>query len=445
MDRENRQLEYKERLKDYKSFCRAVVAFSNDIGGKIIIGVRDSDLKVIGLDEDTIDTFLSEIPKIIFDTITPYVRPQVMVKILEEQSILEITIHEGHHKPYFIKSEGSPKGVYMRIGAHNKRVTPELMEDLLRESQRQNWDEELTQIPLKNADSLALQSIYGKDQSIEQMLADRLIGRDSLKNELVLSHAGLIFLHPHPNRILPQIEVLYSEFDGAEMSTLRRTQDISGPFNTVLSEILEILKPHLIATEVMRGIQREVESWKILPTVLREVLLNAMIHRKYSLKDAIKIAKFEDRLEIFSPGNFPGPIDISTLCQGISYTRNPNLRQMARKMGLVEKRGLGFRLIFEDSRKNSNPPPIVIEGPDHVKVILRFPDRSKSSKIENLPEEYAALETLRAQGIVLTSQLVVDYLKLSKSTIRSKLLAMQRDGWIQQVGQGRTTQYHWLK
>lgn len=73
---------------------------------------------------------------------------------------------------------------------------------------------------------------------------------------------------------------------------------------------------------------------------IREALNNTLIHRKYYLQDAIKIALFDDRLEIFSPGNFPGPI--TDFKAGISYSRNPAIRQLARNVGLVEKRGFGF-------------------------------------------------------------------------------------------------------
>ena len=47
--------------------------------------------------------------------------------------------------------------------------------------------------------------------------------------------------------------------------------------------------------------------------VLREAIVNALLHRKYSIPGSVKIALYDDRLEIFSPGNFPGIIDINNL------------------------------------------------------------------------------------------------------------------------------------
>ena len=48
-ERESRQIEYKELLINYRSLCKTIVAFSNDIGGEILIGVRDKDRKIVGI------------------------------------------------------------------------------------------------------------------------------------------------------------------------------------------------------------------------------------------------------------------------------------------------------------------------------------------------------------------------------------------------------------
>jgi predicted HTH transcriptional regulator len=70
---------------------------------------------------------------------------------------------------------------------------------------------------------------------------------------------------------------------------------------------------------------------------LREAIINALIHRKYWIPGSVKIALYDDRLEIFSPGNFPGLMNIHHLGDGITHLRNPHLARMARRLGLVEK------------------------------------------------------------------------------------------------------------
>jgi ATP-dependent DNA helicase RecG len=126
------------------------------------------------------------------------------------------------------------------------------------------------------------------------------------------------------------------------MDQALRTIDFSGPLPQLVTRVMEELKPHLVSKEKVIGIHREAVEWVLPEIVLRESLLNALLHRKYSIMGAIKVAVFSDRIEIFSLGNFPGPVDINQLGNGVSYTRNPKLRQLARKAGLVEKRGMGF-------------------------------------------------------------------------------------------------------
>ncbi len=83
---------------------------------------------------------------------------------------------------------------------------------------------------------------------------------------------------------------------------------------------------------------------------MREAVMNALIHRKYTIPGATKIALYADRLEIFSPGGFPGLVSVSNLGDGTTYLRNHVVANIARKMKLVEKIGSGIRLIFDSCR-----------------------------------------------------------------------------------------------
>ncbi len=81
---------------------------------------------------------------------------------------------------------------------------------------------------------------------------------------------------------------------------------------------------------------------------VREAIINAIVHRDYSLtgKD-IKVAIFDDMLEITSAGALPPSIDISELTAGQSEIRNRVLAPIFKKLGLIEQWGTGFRKIEE--------------------------------------------------------------------------------------------------
>ncbi len=164
--REGRQLECKVTLTSYTGLLKTVVAFSNDIGGIIVIGLEDKTLKPVGISEDLLEKYMEEIPRAIYDAVTPYCMPQLRTRLIDDKVLLEVDVVRGAKKPYFLKSEGTPKGVYVRVGAHNKRASSELLEDLFREGRRGYWDEEMVRMffppkPKHHEFTEALKSLSG--------------------------------------------------------------------------------------------------------------------------------------------------------------------------------------------------------------------------------------------------------------------------------------------
>ena len=441
MDREGRQLEYKVSFGNMKSIYRSIVAFSNDIGGKIVVGVEDKSHAVVGLSEQDIEFGLEEMPKAFFDAITPVCTPLMTTETIAGQCCLVIQVFAGQKKPYFIKAEGIPKGVYVRIGANNKKATEDILEDLIRDSQRRFWDEELTNVSLDQLDVQQIEGHYGKGWDDTLLRADGVLALTPRGEEKV-SQAGVIYFHPNPAIPLPQAEILYTQFEGEDMTRAIRTIDFSGPLPQLVLRVMAELKPHVVQREAVRGTKRENVKWAIPEIVLREVLLNALLHRKYSIMGALKIAVFPNRIEVFSPGNFPGPIDLHQLGNGVSYTRNPRLRQLARKAGLVEKRGMGFRIMLDECAKNGNTSPIVEEGGDYVKVTLYFEQQAKVTL--DLPEAYTDLQEYRDQGIPLQPKQVSQILGVSINTARSRLVELVGMNMMERKGAGRSLTYYWV-
>ena len=95
LKREGRQLEYKEMLNDYRGICRTIVAFSNDIGGDILVGVRDADRSLVGLSEEQVEQYLEDVPKAAFDAITPYCVPELTTQWVGEKCLVRIRVHAG--------------------------------------------------------------------------------------------------------------------------------------------------------------------------------------------------------------------------------------------------------------------------------------------------------------------------------------------------------------
>lgn len=100
-----------------------------------------------------------------------------------------------------------------------------------------------------------------------------------------------------------------------------------------------------IGTKNYEGVYRN-DRWEYPIIALREVIRNAVIHRDYSLtgKD-IKIAIFDDKIEITSPGKLMPTVDFDEMFAGQSDVRNKVLAPVFKRLGLIEQWGNGLQLI----------------------------------------------------------------------------------------------------
>ncbi|HLE10841.1 MAG: hypothetical protein A2504_11850 [Bdellovibrionales bacterium RIFOXYD12_FULL_39_22] len=445
---EGRCLEFKEKLTTYQQLYKTVVAFANDVGGKIIIGVQDKDRKIIGVNEHDLDRYLEEIPRAIYEAITPALQPAMAVKLMSGKQLLEIEVFPGNKKPYFIKSKGLPAGVYIRIGSHSVPASADILEDLQRMAGSENFDSGLAPgVTVQELDPLALKSYYGKHYSQERLVSDKIIIRDPFSGKLAISFAGVLFFHPHPEKIFPQCEILFTKFATTDTKKISRSIDFHGPLISLVDEVLTEVQSHLARDFKLKGARLSAQNHIIPEEALRESLMNAVIHRKYYLSDAIKIALFSDRLEIFSPGNFPGPI--VDLRSGVSYSRNSLIRQIARNAGLVEKRGLGLIKILDTCQHNGNPPPDIYEGEgDFVKVVF-YLDQNKKIKEQSIvdynswPTGLVLLREWHQEKRAFTLKELAALLQCSRNTAKSKIEFLLTKKFLYLKGAGPSTRYEW--
>ena len=442
LEKEGRQREYKEFLNNYGKVYQSVVAFSNDIGGEIIIGVSDSG-KVLGLKEELVDKYLEELARSIYDAVSPACMPKICTRNIDDKTVVEIIVYEGSKKPYFIKAQGVPDGVYIRVGAHNKLASKDILEELLLSGKRVDFDETpVSEASIDDLDPLVLKEFYGsKSYSQKQLLADKVLVFNALSRQMELSVCGLVYFHKNPLEFLHGCEVLMTVFAGNTMGKIVKTSDISGPLPTLLAQVEAFLSPYLQINYQKTGMKLKPSEWEISYDALREALVNALIHRKYSIKSGVKIAVFDNRVEIFSPGNFPGPITAEEYKSGMTYPRNESIRQLARKAGIVEKRGLGLKLIIESQLPNT-PSPEIIEGSDYVKVVLyRKSAFAGISLTDRFPEELHALLPLLSERSEFQTSDVCRVLHVSANTARKRIQKLIELGLVEVSGQGRGSKF----
>src|ERR1700722_16342143 len=171
-ERESKTLEFKSRLPDFIKLIKTCIAFANGVGGQILIGIEDKTKEVIGITDKDRDRLYDEFPNSLYDSVNPTLLPQIYEKRIKDTSILIIQIPPSPKKPYFLKSDGFPKGVYVRVGSNTRRANQDYIEDLVREGNRLNFDEELIQQDMNLLSKELLEKFYGKNFNFRRLLSD---------------------------------------------------------------------------------------------------------------------------------------------------------------------------------------------------------------------------------------------------------------------------------
>lgn len=434
-DRESKLLEFKSRLVTFSSLIKTCVAFANGVGGKIIIGIEDKTRKIIGVDEATRDRIYDEFPNSLYDATQPPLLAEIYERRFSNASVVIIEIPSSIKKPVFVKNEGIPKGVYLRAGSNTRQANQESIEELTRENKRIFFDEEIIHTEIDILSKKLLKNVFN-NFTMERLANEKIISLHSTNSKKYYpTIAGTLMFCEYPDNYIPEALILCTRFRGIESRDIIQSESISGPLEKQIEISLELIKSWMLRDYTLIGARLKGKT-TVPEIALREAIVNAVIHRKYSVPGATKIALYDNRLEIFSPGNFPGLIDLRNLGDGTTYLRNPNLARISRRLGLIEKLGTGIKVILDSCAKAKIKSPEFIEGADSVKIIFSFlPEKNIQSSDE---EKLMALFNIQPQ--VRLSE-VEKYLGVSRNTATRKLNQLIDSGKIKRLGKGPAVKY----
>lgn len=434
-DRESKSLEFKSKIPPFRSLIKTCVAFANGIGGKIIIGVDDKTLKIVGIDDSIRDRIYDEFTNSLYDATSPSMLVEVYEQRFGEQSVMIIDIPYSIKKPVFIKSEGIPNGVYLRAGSNTRKANKEYVEELMRENQCRYYDEEMINADVGILSQTLLKKVFSRIDN-ERLMGEKIICRSTTNSKKYCpTVAGILAFCEMPDSYIPEALVICTKFQGREGRTIIQTEEIRGHLDKQIEDSFALIRAWLMRD--YRLIGTKLKGKTIIPEeALREVITNALIHRKYWIPGAVKIALYDDRLEIFSPGNFPGLFNLQHLGDGSTFLRNPHIAKLARRLGLIEKLGTGIKLILDSCNKAAIQKPEFIEGSDSVKVVFPFLPAQKATDTDQ--EQLFALFDFYNE---LKISEVESYLDVSRNTATRRLNQLIAQGKIRRLGKGPGVRY----
>ena len=188
--------------------------------------------------------------------------------------------------------------------------------------------------------------------------------------------SGLLLFGKAPNRYLPQAGIDAAAFPGIEKDYAAKERTaLRGPMTplmdgdgTVLEaglveQALEFVRRNTPVTAVLEEGGRRVERPTYPVEVIREAVVNALIHRDYLLVNTdIELAIYEDRLEITSPGKLPNGITSERMRAGTRAARNQLLKDVMRDYAYLEHMGIPRKIIRGMREHNDTEPDLIEEG-----------------------------------------------------------------------------------
>lgn len=368
---ESKDVEFKvERPKESKKYMKSVVAFANGRGGKIIFGVEDNTLAVVGIPNDIVFQEVDAITNAISDSCEPVIVPDITMNTVNGKTVIIVEISAGKQKPYYIKSQGRVGGTYVRVSGTTRPASLEQIDEMYFESEGRSYDRVSRQDI-----SVTDEDIENLCQSIKKVAianckndAQRLSVKDVTKNVLISwgvleeengkvhptnAYVFLLGLDDFLSRIQCAV------FKGTTRAIFVDRREYSGPLWQQIEEALQFVLRNIHLGAKIEGIYRK-DIYEFPPDSIRELIVNAAVHCSFLQRSLIQIAIYDDRLEITSPGGLMPGVTIEKMKEGYSKIRNQAIARAFSYMNIIEQWGSGIpRIIREVSEYGLREPEFI--------------------------------------------------------------------------------------
>ncbi len=376
-----------------KVLAKAIVAFANMNGGKILLGVED-DGKVSGIQRGNLQEWLMD--TVIGRYVHPFILPDYEEVDVEGKRVAVVTVPQGTSKPYFLKDKDR-EDVYVRYGNVCKLAGLEQLARLLDSggllaaetfpvhgSSIEDLDErryvEYFERVLKDPEA----KDWGKEDW-QQILFNQsfLVGDDAASS--VCSYFAYALFAKRPGLRLPKAEARITIYPGEDKDYHSDYDEVlDAPFvgfrgeNYPTSQAIEpTLHERLIAAikrhfskEELQGTARR-RFWDYPPKVVRELIINALVHRDWTKSNYVRVTVYSNRLEVTSPGGLPNGLTIEKIKSGAQVSRNPQCVRIFRNYEYLEDEGMGIRRkVIPLMREHNGTEPEFEDSEHHFKVTL---------------------------------------------------------------------------
>lgn len=431
---EGEGLELKKSVSNYNDLGQCVCAFANTAGGTLIVGVGD-DGEVNGIDETKLDEVQLRISGAV-QCVSPVPLHKILIDDMEGKKIIKIEV-SLMAPDSFCTHHGL---IYVRSGSANLRMEGAAMMQFLTDREVLRYDSRLSHELMDDLDEVKIREYMRQRSPLADLsnasIADLLFNIGVADRDGRIRNAAVLMFSKCPKRAVPQCEVRLARFAGRERVMVLDSQFVNG---TVLENLAAaesfIMRNIRIGHRIEGMIRKDVPEYPV--SAVRELLINALVHRDYFDCNAVQVSIFEDRLEIMNPGKLLPGLSLEDI-GSLSKQRNPLLYGLLRELRLLEGMATGIPKVRASMMDAGLPEPSFQEIGGFFKVTLVGPSSRELHVITERQKK--VLRMVEEKGEITTGE-VSSALDVSSPTAYNDLQALDRAGYLLRQGKGRGSHY----
>ena len=437
-DGENENIEFKRDFAD--EVIISLVAFANFKGGKVLLGVGDNG-KIAGvkINKESIQKWANEIK----NKTQPYLNVNAYQVNFKNKIIIIFEVLEFPLKPVSFKNR-----YYIRKNNSNHILSLQDVAEMYLRTKNSSWDfyaDKDADLDKLNQDKISqVKAIIEENLSIS--LGDNLsfLRKYSLiveedGNEYP-SFASMLLFSKKPLR---QTDIQIGLFQTDTI--IKKSKIIRNDLIAEVEEVMDFIESYILKEYVFTGKPRREEKWQYPITALREIVINAIVHRDYREGAHSQFRVYPDKLIFWNIGKLPYDLSLENIKRGTerSCPRNKLVAEIFRDCGLIERYGSGIKKAIDQFREHG------LKGLDFKEVSGGFEVAAFSKEFTKKDVGKDVGKDKRKQIIInkIKSKKKFTYISLAKEigvtekTIERDLKDLKKDGKIKFVGTKRAG--HW--
>lgn len=420
---ENENIEFKELYTE--NIYKEIVAFLNSGSGTIYIGYNDNG-ELIGLEN------VKETEEKISNGIRGKIVPDCSVFVsinnatLDNKDYIIINVSKGVNI-YSLKDKGIIKGTYIRNGSCSMPATEETVKQMIIKNSNITFETSVA-----NNQNLTFNYIREAFMGINIDINNKNIMKNLFMVDNNGNYTNLALLLSDQNPYTVKV----ATYQSVNKTNFLDRKEFGGSLLEVYDKTLSYLKINSATYGLIdSSIREDIEEYPEF--ILREIILNSLIHRDYSVltSNIINIYK-DDSIEFISYGSLYGNITIEDVLAGLSTSRNPHLQSIFMRLKRVEAIGSGLRRV-NSYYKSKNLDFLVKALPSSF--VVRLP-RIAIDKIPAKDDYKIIIDYLDKNGEITRKQ-AERLLNKEKTTTSNVLSKMISDKIIKKIGKGPNTKY----